>query len=78
MVATALSMAPEQLLAHAGFAHSVRTAAKPASLPPTVSETYAVAALSVPSCRALTSAVVAPEQARKSSAYPLLPASSEG
>ena len=45
--------------------HSVSTSAKPASLPPTVIDAYAVPVPRAPSCRLVTSVVVGPEQARK-------------
>ena len=68
MIETAPSMAPSQSLAHPGSAHSVSTSAKPASLPPTEMVTNDVPPLSAPSWLLVTSATVAPEQARKLSA----------
>ena len=56
----------------------MRTLAKPASLPPTLIVTYAFAADSALSWLFVTSATVAPEQARKFSAYPFAAAMSEG
>ena len=63
-----MSIAALQLLIQPGCAHSVSTAANPASLPPTEIEAYAVVALSAPSWLAVTSGIFAPEQARKFSA----------
>jgi hypothetical protein len=67
-----------QLLSQDGCAHVVRTLAKPASLPPTLIVTYAFAADSALSWLFVTSATVAPEQARKFRAYPFAAAMSEG
>jgi hypothetical protein len=78
MNACALSMAPLQSAAHHGSAHVVSTAAKPASLPPTEIVTYAVLLESADSWRLLTSRILAPEQARKLSAYPRADANSDG
>ena len=68
MTASAPSIAPSQSLIQPGWAHSVSTGAKPASLPPTEIVTYDVPAPSAPSWVPTTSGMVAPEQARKSSA----------
>jgi hypothetical protein len=61
-------MAPLQLLAHHGNAHSVRTSANPASLPPTEIVTNDVPAPSALSWVLVTVETVAPEQALKFSA----------
>jgi hypothetical protein len=74
----ASSMAPLQSLAQPGCAHSVRTSANPASLPPTETLTWVVLAERAPSWVFVTSATVAPEQARKLRVRPLLAAISEG
>ena len=63
MMYCASSIAPLQSLIHAGCAHSVRTSAKPASLPPTEIVTCVVVALSALSWLLVTLATVAPEQA---------------
>ena len=68
MMSCAPSMAPLQSLAQPGRAHSVSTSAKPASLPPTEIVTNDVPLSSAPSWVLVTSATVAPEQARKLSA----------
>ncbi len=73
-----MSIAPLQLLSQLGCAHVVSTLAKPASLPPTEIVTYAVALDSADSWVFVTSATVAPEQARKLSVRPSAAASSEG
>ena len=78
MIAWAPSIAPSQSLAHAGLAHSVSTALKPASLPPTLMVTTPVDDDSADSWLAVTSAVVAPEQATNVSAAPVRAASSTG
>ena len=65
MMLWAPSMAPLQSLIQPGCAHSVSTSAKPASLPPTEIETWVVAVVSALSWVLVTSATLAPEQARK-------------
>ncbi len=78
MMVCAESTAPLQLLSQLGCAHVVSTLAKPASLPPTEIVTYAVPLDSAESWVFVTSATVAPEQARKLSVRPSAAASSEG
>ncbi len=72
------SIAPLQLLIQPGWAHSVRTSAKPASLPPTEIDTWVVAVVRALSWVFVTSATRAPEQARKLRARPLLAEMSDG
>ena len=71
-------MAAVQLLSQAGWAQVVRTLEKPASFPPTEIDTYPVDEVSADSWLVVTSAILAPEQARKLRAYPLAEAMREG
>ena len=58
-----MSMAPLQFDAHPGFAHSVMTLEKPASLPPIVYVTQLVADVRLADCVLRMSPVLAPLQA---------------
>jgi hypothetical protein len=78
IVAWAVLIAPSQLPSQAGFAHSVITEVKPASLPPTWRVTKLTAAFSGPSWLAVTSATRAPEQATEVRVAPIRAASTYG
>ena len=61
----AVLIAPSQFDIQPGWAHSVITLEKPASLPPTEIVTYFVVDTTALSCELVTVEVVAPEQALK-------------